>query len=113
MSLVHRPILTRQGVIVVAASTLALLLLAAAGAWLFIGARSKRGKALALLVATLPAWGGFVVWAGVLTLINASATGRYGVALYGYGAAAMCLVAFAVEAAGTGLAFRLASARAS
>ena len=72
-------------------------LVATCGTLLFLHVRSRWGKGLLLLAMTSPSWEIGVFWIGVNVFINVLAQREYGATLYGYGAAFIPLIVFALE----------------
>ena len=76
---------------------LSAFLLAGCGALLYLNARSRWGKGLAVLTVTFPNWAIAGMWFGLAMFTNLYARQRIGAPLYGYGRCLMALIAFAFE----------------
>ena len=80
-------------------------LLAAGAAFLYLSARTRRGRVAAILVANLPLIGGAVFVTAAMFLINAMSARQYGAGLWNYSLARMALLAAAVQVVVTAAVF--------
>ena len=86
-------------------AVIATFLLAGCGTLLFLNARSRWGKGLAVLATTFPNWAIAAFWLGIVTLTNHLARQRYGAGLYAHGRCFTALIAFVIECAIVALTF--------
>jgi hypothetical protein len=80
-------------------------LLVGCGAFLFLNARSWRGRVIGVVVAALAALAGAVFGLGIIGITNMLSSQRVGVGLWNYALGLQSLIAFVLEVFLFGLAF--------